>query len=306
METVGDAEQMYTAYKPLLFTLAYRVLGSVMDAEDIVQETFLYMNERNPQGIQNPKAYLCKMVTNRCIDKLRSASKTREVYVGPWLPEPLVGTERECDAPELFYTQKESLSTAYLLLLQQLSWVERAVFLLREVLQYDYEEIADIVEKNSVNCRQIFRRAKSAISAFADQDDESVGSIMPKQQVEDQANAIVEQFVHALVSGNMAQLLSIVKTEAVLYSDGGGKVRAAIRPIEGAERIAMFLSGVLSKVPSGFSFELTTVNGQLGVVSFLDRQPNNVMTFHIEDGQVAAVYLVVNPDKLRHVAELDV
>ncbi|MZQ82406.1 RNA polymerase sigma-70 factor [Paenibacillus sp. 5J-6] len=305
METAGNAEQMYTAYKPLLFTLAYRMLGSVMDAEDIVQETFLYMNERNPQGIQNPKAYLCKMVTNRCIDNLRSASKIREVYVGPWLPEPLVGTERARDAPELFYTQKESLSTAYLLLLQQLTWVERAVFLLREVLQYDYEEIADIVEKSSVNCRQIFRRAKSAISAFANQDDENMGmgSIRLKQPVEDQANAIVEQFVHALISGNMAQLLSIVKTEAVLYSDGGGKVRAAIRPIEGAERIAMFLSGVLSKVPSGFSFELATVNGQLGVVAYQDRQPNNVMTFHIEDGQIAAVYLVVNPDKLRHVAD---
>jgi RNA polymerase sigma-70 factor (TIGR02957 family) len=306
METAGDAEQMYTAYKPLLFTLAYRMLGSVMDAEDIVQEIFLYMNERNPEGIQNPKAYLCKMVTNRCIDKLRSASKTREVYVGPWLPEPLVATESQSDAPELFYTQKESLSTAYLLLLQQLSWVERAVFLLREVLQYDYEEIADIVEKSSVNCRQIFRRAKSAISAFASQDDESVGSIRPKQPVGDQANAIVEQFVHALISGNMVQLLSIVKTEAILYSDGGGKVRAAIRPIEGAERITMFLLGVLSKVPSGFSFELTTVNGQLGVVSYQDGQPNNVMTFHIEGGQVAAVYLVVNPDKLRHVADIDV
>lgn len=306
METVGDAEQMYTAYKPLLFTLAYRMLGSVMDAEDIVQETFLYMNERNPQGIQNPKAYLCKMVTNRCIDKLRSASKMREVYVGPWLPEPFVATENQGDVPELFYTQKESLSTAYLLLLQQLSWVERVVFLLREVLQYEYEEIAEIVEKSSVNCRQIFRRAKSSISAFASQDDDNIGNVRHMQPVGDQANAIVEQFVNALSSGNMAQLLSIVKTEAVLYSDGGGKVKAAIRPIEGAERIAMFLLGVLSKVPSGFSFELTTVNGQLGVVSYQDRQPNNVMTFHIEDGQVAAVYLVVNPDKLRHVAVKDV
>ncbi|MCY9659534.1 RNA polymerase sigma-70 factor [Paenibacillus chondroitinus] len=306
MENARDAEQIqiYTAYKPLLFALAYRMLGSVMDAEDVVQETFLYLNEKNPQGIQNPKAYLCKMVTNRCIDKLRSASKKREVYVGPWLPEPLVATENQGDMPELFYTQKESLSTAYLFLLQQLSWVERAVFVLREVLQYDYEEIAEIVDKSSVNCRQIFRRAKSSISTFASQDAED--AVRPKQPVEDQANAIVEQFVQALASGNMAQLLSIVKTEAVLYSDGGGKVRAAIRPIEGAERIALFLFGVLSKVPSGFSFQMATVNGQLGVVSYQDRQPSNVMTFHVEDGQVAAVYLVANPDKLRHVAEMGV
>lgn len=308
MEIAGDAEQMYTAYKPLLFSLAYRMLGSVMDAEDIVQEAFLYMNEKNPQGIQKPKAYLCKIVTNRCIDKLRSASKMREVYVGPWLPEPLMMTiaESRDAAPERFYSQKESLSTAYLLLLQQLSWVERAVFILREALQYDYEEIAEIVCKSSTNCRQIFRRAKNAISTFADQDDPDTGGMLSKQPVREQTNAVVEQFVQALVSGNMAQLLNIVKTDAVLYSDGGGKVRAAIRPIEGAERIALFLSGILAKVPVGFSSALMTVNGQLGVVSYQDGQANNVMTFHVEDNRVAAVYLVVNPDKLRHVAGIEV
>ncbi|NOV02820.1 RNA polymerase sigma-70 factor [Paenibacillus planticolens] len=302
MEITGDAGQMYTAYKPLLFSLAYRMLGSVMDAEDIVQEAFLYMNEKNPQGIHNAKAYLCKIVTNRCIDKLRSASKTREVYVGPWLPEPLMKAEGLDDAPDRFYSQKESLSTAYLLLLQQLSWVERAVFILREVLQYEYEEIAEIVGKSSTNCRQIFRRAKSAISTFAEQGGASEGALPHRQPGNDGANAVVEQFVHALVSGNIEQLLRIVKTDAVLYSDGGGKVRAAVRPIEGAERIALFLSGLLAKVPVGFSYALMKVNGQLGIVSYEDGQPSNVITFQIEDNRVAAVYIVLNPDKLRHVA----
>ncbi|MDD9271132.1 RNA polymerase sigma-70 factor [Paenibacillus sp. GCM10023248] len=306
MDIAGDAGQVYTAYKTLLFSLAYRMLGSVMDAEDIVQEAFLYMSEKNPQGIMHPKAYLCKMVTNRCIDKLRSASKTREVYVGPWLPEPLMEPgEGQKDAPEYSYSHKESLSTAYLLLLQQLSWVERAVFLLREVLQYEYEEIADIVGKNSVNCRQIFHRAKSAISASSGGREESAGDLPQRPQVSEQTGALVEQFVQALASGNMTKLLSIVKADAVLYSDGGGKVRAAVRPIEGAERIAMFLFGVMAKAPAGFSYTLSTVNGQLGIVSYQDGHPNTVTTFHIADGRIAAVYLVVNPDKLRHIADIE-
>ncbi|WP_261303892.1 RNA polymerase sigma-70 factor [Paenibacillus andongensis] len=298
MELAGSSEQVYTSNKPLLFSLAYRMLGSVMDAEDVVQEAFLYVNETNPVHVHNPKAYLCKIVTNRCIDKLRSASKKREVYVGPWLPEPLITSGDNQVEPDHYYSQKESLSTAYLLLLQQLSWVERAVFLLREVLQYEYDEIAEIVGKSSTNCRQIFRRAKSAISSFPDREDDPKAQL--KQPVLEQTSAVVEQFVQALVTGNIGQLLNIVKADAVLYSDGGGKVKAAVLPIMGAERIAMFFAGILSKVPPGFSYSLTTVNGELGIVAYDDGQPYNVTSFHIVDGQIAAVYLVVNPDKLRH------
>jgi RNA polymerase sigma factor (sigma-70 family) len=175
MEITGAeaSEQIYLSYRPLMFSLAYRMLGSVMDAEDVVQEAFLYANETNLEHVHNPKAYLCKIVTNRCIDSLRSASKKREVYVGPWLPEPLMTTSATSAdhqiAPDLAYTHKESLSTAYLLLLQQLTWMERAVFLLREVLQYEYDEIAEIVGKSSTNCRQIFCRAKNAISLPTEQ-----------------------------------------------------------------------------------------------------------------------------------------
>lgn len=295
----GASEQIYLSYKPLMFSLAYRMLGSVMDAEDVVQEAFLYANETNLDHVHNPKAYLCKIVTNRCIDSLRSASKKREVYVGPWLPEPLMTTGSDHQiAPDLAYTHKESLSTAYLLLLQQLSWVERAVFLLREVLQYEYDEIAEIVGKSSTNCRQIFRRAKHAISLPPERDGEP--KLQPKQPDFKQTAAIVEQFVQALVSGNIAQLLTIVKSDAILYSDGGGKVKAAINPILGAERIVMFLSGVLAKLPEGYRSALTTVNEQIGIVAYVNDQPHNVMTFQVEDGQIKAFYLVVNPDKLRH------
>ncbi|KRE94927.1 RNA polymerase subunit sigma [Paenibacillus sp. Soil766] len=293
MEITGAeaSEQIYLSYRPLMFSLAYRMLGSVMDAEDIVQEAFLYANETNLNHVHNPKAYLCKIVTNRCIDSLRSASKKREVYVGPWLPEPLMTTSADHQiSPDLAYAHKESLSTAYLLLLQQLSWVERAVFLLREVLQYEYDEIAEIVGKSSTNCRQIFRRAKNAIN-------------LPRERANEtkQTTAIVEQFVHALVSGNISQLLSIVKSDAILYSDGGGKVNAATNPILGAERIAKFLSGVLAKLPEDYRFILTTVNEQLGIVAYVNNQPNNVMTFQLEEGQIKAFYLVVNPAKLQHI-----
>ena len=155
-----ETEQLYEAYQPLLFSLSYRILGSVMDAEDIVQDVFISLNNiEDPQSIENMKAYLCKMATNRSIDKLRSAAYKRNVYVGMWLPEPLV---EESDEPSKSFIMKESLSTAYLLLLQQLSEVERIVFILREVFSYEYEEIASIVDKSSVNCRKIFQRARKA------------------------------------------------------------------------------------------------------------------------------------------------
>lgn len=152
-----ETEQLYEAYQPLLFSLAYRILGSVMDAEDIVHDVFIsFNNMEDVQSIENMRAYLCKMVTNRSIDKLRSAAHKRNVYVGMWLPEPFV---EEIDDPSESFVMKESISTAYLLLLQQLTEVERVVFILREVFSYDYEEIASIVEKSSVNCRKIFQRA---------------------------------------------------------------------------------------------------------------------------------------------------
>ncbi|MNS41433.1 ECF RNA polymerase sigma factor SigJ [compost metagenome] len=304
MELTGTAEE-YDSYRPLLFSLAYRMLGSVMEAEDIVQEAFLYVNETKPDHILNPKAYLCKIVTNRCIDYLRSASKQREVYVGPWLPEPLVMNEDTRKGPDELYTHKESISTAYLLLLQQLSWTERAVFLLREVLQYDYNEIAEIVGKSSTNCRQIFRRAKSALTRIPITDTDSEEVALPvKPTVMEQASDAVEQFVQALLSGDVNALLNIIKTDAVLYSDGGGKVTAAVRPILGAERIAMFFSGLLAKPPEGFSYSVTGVNGDIGIVTYTNGHPLNVVTFQVQEGQIANIYLVVNPDKLKHIPAL--
>lgn len=211
-----ETEQLYEAYQPLLFSLAYRILGSVMDAEDIVQDVFISLNNiENIQSIENMKAYLCKMATNRSIDKLRSAAHKRNVYVGMWLPEPLV---EESDEPSESFVMKESLSTAYLLLLQQLSEVERIVFILREVFSYEYEEIASIVDKSSVNCRKIFQRARKSILEKPKQS---------KLSTEKMA-AYVEKFVSSLQCGDAEGMLEVLKTDAILKADGGGKVTTAI------------------------------------------------------------------------------
>ncbi|SMO67856.1 RNA polymerase sigma-70 factor [Melghirimyces algeriensis] len=282
-------EALYALYKPLLFSLAYCMLGSVSDAEDMVQETFLTLEEQSSQKIQNMKSYLCKTVTNRCIDRLRSAQKRREVYTGEWLPEPLISEINENEEPLHRYLQKESISTAYLLLLEQLSATERAVFLLRASLGYSYDEIAEIVGKTPTHCRQIFRRAR-----------QSLGDSGESSSVPAQAGQLVEQFAQALSTGNVPQLLNLLGPDAVLISDGGGKVRAATRPILGPQRIRAFFSGILSKTPPGLSWKICDVNGLPGMVIHMDHHVIGVFSFHFESEKIGGIYWQVNPDKLRH------
>lgn len=282
-------EQLFMLHRPLLFSLAYRMLGSVHDAEDIIQEAYFTLSETSIEQMQNPKAYLCKIVTNRCIDLLKSARKKRETYVGPWLPEPLI-IDSEKD-PEQNYMMKESISTAYLLLLEQLSETERAVFLLREVLQYDYDSIAEVVGKSSTNCRQIFHRARKA-----------VGNHRASDQIPTpRAAALTEQFVTAIVSGNVNKLLSLLAVDATLLSDGGGKTKAAVLPILGAERIVRFYMGILAKFTEDFSYKFTTVNGDPGIILYVENKVFGVLSLHIQNGLIHQIYWVVNPEKLTHI-----
>jgi RNA polymerase sigma-70 factor (TIGR02957 family) len=280
-------EQLFITYKSLLFSLAYRMLGSVQDAEDIVQDAYITWSEQTLNQVQNPKAYLCKIVTNRCIDLLKSARKQREAYVGPWLPEPLL-TDND-DDPALHYVMKESLSTAYLLLLEQLSETERAVFLLREVLEYDYHLIAEVVGKSSSNCRQIFHRAKKAI-----------GNHSTAQSSPPKASALTEQFVSAVISGNVSKLLSLLAVDAKLLSDGGGKTKAALVPIMGSERISRFYMGIMAKAKEDFSFKYMIVNGEPGIVLYAEQRVFGVLSFQIKNDLIQNIYWVVNPDKLTH------
>jgi RNA polymerase sigma-70 factor (ECF subfamily) len=277
----------FERYRSLLFSIAYRMLGSVADAEDILQEAYLRWREVPEAEVRSPKSCLSAVVTRLSIDRLRSARAWREEYVGPWLPEPLVteGAEEVADSIEL----DESLSMAFLVLLESLNPVERAVFLLREVFDYDYGEISRIVERSEDNCRQIARRARQSVAARRPRFEHS-----PEQK-----ERLTERFVEACMSGDMQGLVGLLSEEVTLWSDGGGKVAAAPYPIHGPERVARFLLGVLRTVPPGFSARPVRINGEPGVVGYVDGHPTSVVALDVADGRLRGVRIVVNPEKLR-------
>ncbi|PEJ98186.1 RNA polymerase sigma factor SigJ [Bacillus wiedmannii] len=283
-----ETEQLYETYQSLLFSLAYRILGSVMDAEDIVHDVFISLNNmEDVQTIENMRAYLCKMVTNRSIDKLRSAAHKRNVYVGMWLPEPFV---EEVDDPSESFVMKESISTAYLLLLQQLSEVERVVFILREVFSYEYEEIASIVDKSSANCRKIFQRARKSIL-----DKPKQSTLSTKKMA-----AYVEKFVSSLQCGDAQGMLEVLKTDAILKADGGGKATTAMHPIYSADRIIRLFFGIGKKFPEEYNVDYKMVNGAPGVIVKVNNKVTYVLSFTFENEKISNIYMMVNSEKLMH------
>ncbi|MGH1259842.1 MULTISPECIES: sigma-70 family RNA polymerase sigma factor [Bacillus] len=283
-----ETEQLYETYQSVLFSLAYRILGSVMDAEDIVHDVFITLNNiEDVQSIENMRAYLCKIVTNRSIDKLRSAAHKRNVYVGMWLPEPFV---EEVDDPSESFVMKESISTAYLLLLQQLSEVERVVFILREVFSYEYEEIASIVDKSNANCRKIFQRARKSIL-----DKPKQSTLSTKKMA-----AYVEKFVSSLQCGDAQGMLEVLKTDAILKADGGGKATTAIHPIYSADRIIRLFFGIGKKFPEEYNVDYKMVNGAPGVIVKVNNKVTYVLSFTFENEKISNIYMMVNPEKLMH------
>ncbi|WP_127529948.1 RNA polymerase sigma-70 factor [Paenibacillus kobensis] len=283
-------EELYETYRTQLFSLAYRMLGSVMDAEDIVQEAFLaYDQLPDSAAIHNERAFLYKIVTNRCLDLLRSSAHKRELYVGPWLPEPLIDRGVSDSDPSQAYLQRESISTAYLLLLQQLNAVERAVFLLREIFHYSFDEIAGTIGKSSANCRQIFHRAQKSIHFDPDP--------TPSISV---AEGKIKDFVHSLMQGNTTKLLELVSENVVLYADGGGKVRAAQVPVVGIDKVIKLHQNLLQMHEGKFSFAFLTVNGLPGIRVILNEDTQYIYSFAFRNNQIQTIYSVANPDKLRH------
>ena len=243
---VGDFER----HRPLLFSITYRMLGSVADAEDAVQEAYLRWREVFEAEVRSPRSYLSAVVTRLSINRLRSAQAWREQYVGPWMPEPLPPDDA-ADITAALTELDESLSMALLVLLESLNPVERAVFLLREVFDYDYEEISRIVEKSEANCRQIARWARQSVAARRPRFERS-----PEQE-----ERLTRQSVEACTSGDMKGLVGLLSEDVTLWSDGEGKVAAAPYPIHGPERVARFLLGVLRMVPPGFSARPVRING---------------------------------------------
>jgi RNA polymerase sigma-70 factor (TIGR02957 family) len=276
----------------LLFSIAYRMLGSVGDAEDIVQEAMLRMERARTAGerIESPKAFLTTVVTRLAIDQLRSARVQRETYYGPWLPEPLLtdpGPE-----PSEVAEMADSLSLSFLVLLETLSEVERAVFLLREVFDYGYDEIAEIVDRSEVNCRQIFTRAKRRIEQGK-----------PRFEVDrERQQELAGSFVEALREGEVERLLELLAPDAVFTGDGGGVGRGLPKPVYGAPKVSRLLAAFGREGHSlGARLELTRINGQPGTLNFDDEgRLINVFVFEIAGGVVQAVRSIINPHKLAH------
>jgi RNA polymerase sigma-70 factor (ECF subfamily) len=288
----GSAESEVVTYRPLAFAIAYRMLGSVAEAEDIVQEAFLRLHQARQGGVvvESPRAYLAALATRIAIDHLRSARVRRESYFGTWLPEPVIGQGEP--AMDQRAETAESVSMAFMLILEALSPVERAVFLLREVFDYSYEEISEIVRKSEENCRQIFARARRHIDAGKRRFEPS-----PAKRAE-----IAERFFAACQRGELSGLVELLAADAAFYGDGGGKVVAFTRPVLGADRVSRLLAGVFAKLGgAGARIERVEVNGEPGA-KLLDPSGRvfGVWALDVADGKVQCVRSVVNPDKLRH------
>ena len=268
-----------------LFSLAYRMLGDVGEAEDVVQETFLRW-EQVEEDVEAPKAYLAKIATRLCIDSARSARSRRETYVGPWLPEP-IPTDAAAD-PATQAEQADSLSLAFLVVLESLSPVERAVFLLREVFEYDYPEVAEAAGVTEVNARQIAHRAKQHISGRRPRFEASA-----EKRLE-----MTLRFLAACTAGEMDGLAALLSDDIALYSDGGGKVRAARRPIIGVGRVTRFLLGILDKTPEDSATSILDVNGAPTIAISERDHLTAILSLDVAEGLIQTIHIIVNPDKL--------
>jgi RNA polymerase sigma-70 factor (ECF subfamily) len=296
----GSADETGAAeYRPLLFSIAYGMTGSVGDAEDIVQDAFLGLTRARLAGttIADPKAYLATAVTRLGINYLTSARVRRETYVGDWLPEPVV-VPADRPGPAEHAELADSLSMAFLVLLEALSPVERAVFMLREVFGYGYPDVARITGKTEVNCRQIFARARHRIAAGG-----QVRDVAPSPARRAEGEELARRFFEAAAGGDMDALLGMLAPDVVVHGDGGGKAQAIGAPLHGRERVAQLLAGLFRRGRSlGTSLRLAWVNGQPGAVGY-DAAGRVFCVFELEvaDGLVQAIRGVVNPDKLRHI-----
>jgi RNA polymerase sigma-70 factor (ECF subfamily) len=294
MSPIDERAAVFTETRPLLFSIAYRMLGSVADAEDVVQEAYLRWQRTPDLDVREPRAYLTTVVTRLAINELRSARAKRETYVGPWLPEPLV-TEHAPDS-SASVELAESLSMAFLVMLERLSPIERAVLLLHDVFDFDHAEIARIVDKSEANCRQLLARAKKRVVADEARFDAD----------REQAARLAERFTDAARAGDLDGMLAVLSDDITLWADGGGKVPgAALRPIHGADTVARFIIDRTERSASpGRTTRPVQINGQPGFVIYMSGRPLTALIFHVRDGRIRTLYAVGNPDKLRNVAEL--
>lgn len=288
MDTVNI--EWFEEYRPLMFSIAYRMLGSITEAEDIVQEAYLRYQAASPERIVSHKAFLSTVVTRLCLNHLELAKIQREAYIGPWLPEPALTDMDERFTPANQAEMHESVSMAFLVLLEQLTPAERAVFLLREVFDYDYAEVAAIVGKEEAACRQLLSRAKKHIA-------EHRPRFKPTPEAHRQ---ILAHFIQAVSNGELAGLLELLADDVELWADGGGKAIGAItRPLRGRDTVSRFLLASPRFSPAGSQVDVVQVNGDPALVVQVGGQALVVLSLGIDQGHVRAIWVTGNPDKLR-------
>ena len=285
----ANAAEVFNSYRPLLFSIAYEMLGSAADAEDVLQDSYLRWADVDRSTISNERSYLAQIVTRQSLNQLRTAQRRRETYVGPWLPEP-IGTQADASADTIL---AESLSFAMLMMLESLSPAERAVFVLREVFDFPHAEIAQMLGKTDIAVRQVARRAKERVREGRKRFD------VDKKDAE----LLLGEFLESVSSGDLDKLLSLLAEDVVAYGDGGGVAKAALRPVRGADRVARYLVGGARKGAAGFTYEFTQCNAMPAALVRNGDQVVAVMIAEIVDRKVSAVYFSANPAKLGFAVE---
>lgn len=284
-------QSIYSEYYRYLISIAYQMVGSMADAEDIVHDVFVKLSEHDWQQVLNVKAYLARATTNSSINFIKSSRRKRELYLGPWLPEPMLDIDNVSQQPEEIVDKRESVRYALVVLLQTLSPQERAVFIMRNSVGFTYKEIAAMLERSESNCRKLYSRAMQKVAQ------------LPQERLEnsnDKSEVIAQLFIEAIETGEYESLAEHLLRDAVLTTDGGGKVRAAYKPIIGDDRILIFLRGVVEKGAFDGRLYPVPLNSETGIL--LLRQDRNVMSIHLQldsKGFIQHIYIILNPDKLQ-------
>ncbi|MFE9184986.1 RNA polymerase sigma-70 factor [Micromonospora haikouensis] len=283
------ATEAFLTHRNLLFTVAYELLGSASDAEDVLQETWLRWAGVDLGAVRDQRAYLVRIATRQALTRLRAVGRRRESYVGPWLPEPLLTAPDVADDIAL----ADSVSMAMLLVLETLGPTERAVFVLREVFDLGYDEIAEAVDKSPAAVRQIAHRARAHVAARRPR------RVVPAAET----RTVLDAFRRAVETGDLQRLLDLLAPDVVLLGDGGGVKQAVLRPIVGADKVARLLAGGWGRVAAVTSLQPTQVNGSPALVVRLDGELDTVLAVHVDDGRIGGLYAVRNPEKLSHMAK---
>ncbi len=287
-------QDIFNTNRPLLFSIAYRMLGSASDAEDVLQDAWLRYGRADRSSIRSPKAFATTIVTRLCLDRLKSAQATRQDYIGPWLPEPVLTSEVQ--SPDALLERAESVTLAFLVLLETLSPEERAVFLLKDVFDYEHSEVAEILGTTTENSRQLLHRAKARLEQGRPR---LTGTPQSRR-------AVAERFARALSAGDGSELTALLSTEVGLWSDGGGKVTAARRPLLGRDKVLEFLVGVRrAAVTAGtaadLSLNIEDVNSEPALVVRAPGRLESIFVFSIENDAIAGIRVIRNPDKLARI-----